>query len=77
MCGRIAFLAMFGFLSPVPGNETVQIVAIRSIRTKVVFVEETLYTAAQANLVGMVLGTDWPAHFAMPATAQNHHRSPC
>ena len=52
-----------------------KVVAVGTVAAKDVFVEEVLDSAACADLVGAALGTDGPAHFAVPATAKDHGRS--
>ena len=58
-------------------NELVQIVAIRPVGTERPFIKKTFDAAPKANLIGMFLIADWPAHLAVPATSEHEHRSPC
>ena len=60
-----------------PSDQTIQIVAVRTKSPKFGFVEQTLDSASQANLVRVAHGTYWPAHLAMPATAEKDQGSPC
>jgi hypothetical protein len=50
---------------------------VGSVRTKLLLVKETLNPAAQADLIGTVLGANGPAHFAMPAASERHDSRPC
>jgi hypothetical protein len=61
----------------VPGNQTVQIVAVRSVSAKFPFVEQALDSATHANLVGTFLQSHGPAHFAVPAAAKHHQSGAC
>jgi len=65
-------LASSGFI---PGNQAIEIVAVRSVGAEGILIKETLDAAIEANLVGMVLSPDGPTHFAVPATAENDHPS--
>ena len=58
-------------------NELVQIVAVRSVGTERPFIKKTFDAAPKANLIGMFLIADRPAHLAVPATSEHEHRSPC
>lgn len=60
-------------LARLPGNELIQVVAVGAVSAEVLLIEEALDAAAQADLIRVLLETNWPAHFAMPATAQNQH----
>jgi hypothetical protein len=66
----------FIVLHSLPGNEAIKVVAVRPEGPKVLLVKEPLDPAAQANLVGVFLDANRPTHLAMPAAAQDHHRSP-
>jgi hypothetical protein len=61
----------------VPGNQSVQIVAVRAVSAKFPFVEQALDSATHANLVGMLLQAHRPAHFAMPTAAKHHQSGAC
>jgi hypothetical protein len=56
-----------------PSDEFVQVVAERTIGAESFLVEQTHGAAAQANLVRISLHANWPAHLAMPASAERHH----
>jgi len=58
-------------------NELVQIVAVRSVGTERPFIKKAFDAAPKANLIGMFLIADWPAHLAVPATSEHEHRSAC
>ena len=59
-----------------PVNQAVQIVAVGTVRAESLFVEQAFDAAAQADLVGMLLQGDRPAHLAVPAAAKNHQSGP-
>jgi len=66
------------FLFPsgvIPLPEAVQVVTIRAVSTESLLVKQALDTTSEAHLVGTILGTDGPAHPAMPAAAKQHDRS--
>lgn len=69
--GMGRFLALLQASSLVTCNQTLQVVAIRAIAAEGIFIEEALDAAAKANLVGISLGSDRPAHPAMPAAAKH------
>lgn len=52
----------------IQGNKAVQVVAVGTVGTEGFFIEQTLDTATQTDLVGVVLEANWPAHLAVPAT---------
>src|SRR5438093_12551807 len=58
-------------------NELVQIVAVRSVGTERPFIKKAFDAAPKANLIGMFLIADRPAHLAVPATSEHEHCSPC
>ena len=58
-----------------PGNEAIEVVAVRSERPEGLLVEEPLDPTAQANLVGVLLDANRPTLLAMPAAPQDHHGS--
>ena len=70
------FLGLGDASGSVPGNQPIQVVAVRTIGAKSFFVEKALNSAAQAYLIRMLLVADRPAHLAMPAAAENEHCSP-
>ncbi len=51
-----------------------QIVAVRPVAAKVVFVKQPFDSTTQTDLVGMFLNSNWPAHLLMPAAAHNRYR---
>ncbi len=61
----------------VPGQKTIQVVAVRPVRSEILLVEKTLDPTTKANLVGVFLGADRPTHLVVPATAKNHHPGAC
>jgi len=63
----------FTLSNPVAGNEAVEIVAVGSVGAEGFLIKQALDAAAQANLVRVILETDWPTHLAMPAPAKDHH----
>jgi len=56
----------------VPRKQTLQVVAVGSVSAKGVLVEQALYAATSADLIGTALGPDRPTHFAMPAAAEKY-----
>jgi len=58
---------------PVVSYEAVEVVAIGSESSEGLFIKQAFDAAAQANLVGAVMEAHRPAHFAVPATAENDH----
>src|SRR5437868_4203503 len=61
-------------LGAVPGNQPIEVISVRPIGAESLLVEKTLDSATGANLVGIPLSTDRPAHFAVPATTKKHNR---
>jgi hypothetical protein len=59
--------------SAIPGNQAIEVVAVGSVGAEGLFIEQTLDTAAQANLIRVILEPNRPTHFAVPATAKDHH----
>jgi len=57
----------------IPGQETIQIVAVRPVGTESLLIEKALDPTTEADLVGVFLGANRPTHPAVPATAENHH----
>jgi hypothetical protein len=68
----------FGLASlfAIPGKQAVKVVAVRTVSVKGLLIEETFNAATQANLVRVILRTDWPTHFAVPATPEKDHGNP-
>jgi hypothetical protein len=56
----------------IPGNQAIQVVAVRPIRPKGPLVEQPLNSTTHADLIGMVLQAHRPTHFAVPAAAKYH-----
>ncbi|GEM_PF-6763030 len=71
-CGNFSDARGAGLLSAV--NQAGEIVAVGAIGAKQFFVEEAFYAAAGADLIGISLRAERPAHFAVPATAKNYDR---
>ena len=63
----------FSVSDAVASHQVIQIVAIWPISAESFFVKQAFDAAAQANLVGAVMEAHRPAHFAVPATAENDH----
>lgn len=62
-------------LAGLPRNQAVEVVAEGAVGAEGFLVKETLDAATEADLIGMLLIADWPAHFAMPAAAKDQNRS--
>ena len=56
-----------------PGNQPIQVVTVRPIRAKALLIKQALDPAAHANLIGMFLYPDRPAHLSMPASSKEHN----
>lgn len=56
-----------------PGNQAIEVVAIRTVGAESFLVKKPFDSAAQANLVGITLRTNRPAHLTVPATPEQHH----
>ena len=61
-------------LSPIPFDQTGQIVAIRSVGPEDFLVKQTLDAAARTHLIRIAFGTHRPAHFAVPTAAKYDYR---
>jgi len=61
----------------IPGDQAVQIVTVRAVGAECVFIEQPLDSATQADLIGVVLSTHWPAHIAVPATPEEYNACAC
>ena len=59
----------------VTSHEVIQIVAVWPVSAESFFIKQAFDAAAQANLVGAVMEAHRPAHFAVPASAENDHAS--
>src|ERR1035438_8286671 len=53
-----------------PGNQFRQVIAERAIRAKFLLIEQSLHATLQADLIGVVLHANRPAHPAVPAAAE-------
>jgi hypothetical protein len=73
--GRFRGLLELRALGVLPGNQAVQIVAIGTVGLEESFIEEPLDPTAEAHLIGVFLRTNGPAHFAVPASPENHDGS--
>lgn len=69
--GPVLDIALAG-LGLVPGNQSIEIVAIGPVCNKRALVEQALRPASGTNLVGITLGTNRPAHLPVPAPAQEN-----
>ena len=56
----------------VPGNQSIEIVTIGPIRDERALIEQALGPASGANLVGVPLGPNGPAHLPVPAPPQKN-----
>jgi len=52
----------------IPGDQTIDVISVRSISPESLFIEKAFDTATGTDLVGIPLAADWPAHLVMPAT---------
>ena len=71
MLGGCLYGLMFQAFGLIQGKQSLEVVAVGTVAAKDVFVEEALDSAARADLVGTALGTDRPAHLAVPATTED------
>lgn len=69
----LGFGTQLGQAVLIPGNQAIQIVTVRAIGAECGFVEQAFNTAPGANLVGMILEADGPAHLAVPAAAKDYY----
>ena len=63
----------------IPSNQLIEVVAIRAVGAERPFIEESLDSAVQADLIRVILRPHRPTHLAVPATAQYndaHARQP-
>jgi hypothetical protein len=70
---RGGFGLEFSNAIPIPADEAIQVVAIGPVGAEGLFVEEAFDAAAQADLVGVILGANRPAHFAVPAPTEDYY----
>jgi len=64
----------------IPGNQPIELIAKGAVSPEGPLVEQTLDATAETHLVGVPLGTNRPAHLAMPAAAKDQHgnaSNPC
>ena len=59
--------------SQIPGNEAIEVIAVRSVSTEGLLIKQTFDATTEANLIRVILEAHRPAHFAVPAAAKNHH----
>src|SRR5579863_2045849 len=76
-CGGFRLGGDFALSRNVPGYKALQVVAKRPVGTEGLFVKQTLDTAPQTDLIGVLLRPDRPTHSAMPATAEDHYGRAC
>lgn len=72
MGGGIDSWLTVGGVSPV--DQFAEIVTERAVRAEAFFIEQSLYAASEADLIGMALRAHGPAHAAVPAAAQGEHQ---
>lgn len=60
-----------------PCDQVIDVVTVGPVAAESLLIEETLDAATQADLVGMFLDSYGPAHFLVPAAAQNRYRCTC
>jgi hypothetical protein len=53
-----------------PGDQTIEFIAVGTVSAELLFVEEALDAAGSAYLIRVLLGTDGPGHFSVPASAK-------
>jgi hypothetical protein len=61
----------------VPGDKAIQVVAVRAVSSKLIFIKKPFNPAPQADLVGVILSAHRPTHLAVPATPQDYHPGTC
>ena len=61
----------------VPGDQAIQVVAIRAVRPKLAFIEQPLNAATETHLVGVILSAHRPTHLAVPTPPQDYHSGTC
>jgi len=67
--GTLLLRISLRMVSAIPCDQTVDVIAIRPVGAKRLFVEQTLDPTSGANLVGVSLGAYRPTHLAVPTTA--------
>ena len=63
----------WGLAGSVPGNQALEVVAVRPVGAESFLIKQAFDAAAQANLIGVILRANRPTHFAVPAAAEQHH----
>ena len=61
------------FPDAVASHQAIEIVAVGAVGAERLLIKQAFDAAAQADLVGAVLEAHRPAHFAVPAAAENHY----
>ncbi len=59
-----------------PGNQAIKIIAVGPVGLEGFLVKQAFDAASHAYLVGVALGANGPAHFAVPATAKHDYGGP-
>lgn len=67
----VGVLLEFDSAGALPGNETVEVIAVRSIAPEILLIEQALDATAKTDLIGVSLSTNGPAHVLVPAAAQD------
>ena len=62
----------FGLVRTIPSDQKLQLVAIGAISLKGFLIKQSLDATAQADLVGIALGANRPAHLAVPASPEEN-----
>lgn len=73
----VGILLEFNAAGAFPGDQAVEVVAIRSVAAEILLVEQAFDAAAQTNLIGVSLGANGPAHILVPAAAQDGDGGSC
>jgi len=61
--------------SQIPGNEAIEVIAVRSVSTEGLLIKQTFDATTEANLIRVILVANRPTHLAVPATAEDHYSS--
>jgi len=70
MFGRLTVMPVL--MRQVPLHQAIQVVAVGAVGAEGFFIEQAFDTATEANLIGMFLEGDGPAHLAVPAATKNN-----
>lgn len=62
----------FSLVRTIPSDQELQFIAIRAIGLKGFLIKQSLDATAQADLVGITLGANRPAHLAVPASPEEN-----